>query len=171
MKLRNSTTFPVDTHWTRILHHDWLRPEFDTSSPDAAEAGPSIVVPIALDRASSLHIRNGQGTRIRVASGVLWVTEENSLADHTLAAGDSLDLTHKGIAMAYAHRPSRFVLEVPFDIALPRSVDVVLTEDKQRRRIAFALPSTVPSTVASVTMAIAGSLQSVRRMVRALAAR
>lgn len=166
MKPRNQDTFPVDTHWSRILYHDWLRP----SSPRAPEPPPALrendvgISPsVSLDRANSLRIRNGRGTRIRVASGVLWVTEENGLADHTLTAGDSLDLTCKGTAIAFAHRPSRVILDVPLGLALSRSIDLVLTEGVREGRIAFALPSLFASGAAAIVRTVMASvLQAIR---------
>ena len=80
---------------------------------------PSIVKPIALDRDNLLRILNGRGTRIHVASGVLWVTEENNPDDHVLLPGDTIDLTKKGTAIVLAHRPARVVIEVPYRRGTP----------------------------------------------------
>ena len=85
----------------------------------AAGTRPWIVKPIALDRGNLLRILNGRGTRIRVASGVLWVTEENNPDDHVLLPGDAIDLAEKGTAIALAHRPARVVIEVPYGVATP----------------------------------------------------
>jgi hypothetical protein len=101
---------------------------------------PTIIKPIALERAAMLRIRNGQGTRVRVTSGALWVTEEDSPADHMLLPGDGLDLTRRGTAIVFADlSPARIVIEVPPGVALPRAVDMVLANG-ERRRVALGDP-------------------------------
>lgn len=161
------------TAMTRHRRLDAGMPRFAPTSPGAARTRPSIVKPIALDRANLLRIRNGRGTRIHVASGVLWVTEENSLADHTLRPGDFIDLTHKGTAIVFAHRPSRIVIEVPPGVALPRTVEMVLAEGERGRRIALTVPASIFTSAgaARITTVIASILESIRRMVTTLGSR
>lgn len=69
--------------------------------------------PVALDRGHVLRIRDGGGLTLRPESGVLWVTEEASNDDRVLAAGDAFRLESTGLALVYAHRASRVVIEAP----------------------------------------------------------
>ena len=98
-----------------------------------------IVKPVALDRGNVLRIRDGRGTRLQVISGLLWVTEENSPADHVLLPGDAFDLCQAGTAIALAHRVSRVVVEVPAGVASPRVVEMALTDGGSGTRIALAV--------------------------------
>jgi hypothetical protein len=78
----------------------------------AARSASPIVRPVALDRGNILRIKNGRGTRVRAASGVL-DHRENSPEDHALLQGDAIDLTQKGTAIVFAHRPARRVGTLP----------------------------------------------------------
>jgi len=130
----------------------------------ATRTRPAIVKPIALDRANLLRIRDGRGTRIRVASGVLWVTEENSPDDHVLLPGAAIDLAKKGTAIVLAHRPARLVIEVPPGVAPPRRVEVALADGERGQRIALAVPTPVSlaTIAAGVATVIGNALASIR---------
>ena len=119
----------------------------------AAGTRPSIVKPIALDRGNLLRILNGRGTRIRVASGVLWVTEENNPEDHVLLPGAAIDLAKKGTAIALAHRTARIVIEVPDGVAPPRRVEMALADGERGQRIALAVPT--PISLATIALGCA----------------
>jgi hypothetical protein len=112
-----------------------------------------IVKPVALDRGNVLRIRDGRGTRLHVVSGVLWVTEENSPADHVLLPGDAFDLCQAGTAIALAHRVSRVVLEIPAGLASPRVVEMALTDGGSGTRIALAVR--MPISLAMIAVGIA----------------
>jgi hypothetical protein len=133
----------------------------------AARTRPSIVKPIALDRANLLRIRDGRGTRIRVASGVLWVTEENSPDDHVLLPGAAIDLAKKGTAIVLAHRPARLVIEVPPGVTPPRRVEMALADGERGWRIALAVatPISLATIAAGVATVIGNALASIRTMV------
>ena len=69
--------------------------------------------PVALDRGDVLRIRDGGGLTLRPESGVLWVTEEKFGDDRVIAPGDVCRLEGMGLALVYAHRASRVVIEAP----------------------------------------------------------
>ena len=134
------------------------------------EVASPIVRPLALDRGDSLHIRNGRGTRVRAASGVLWITEENSPADHVLLPGDAIDLAQTGMAIVLAHRAARVVVEVPSGVRPPRAVEMALAGGGSRWRIALAAPTTSSSSMmgAGVARAIGRAVAAIRAMVETL---
>ena len=125
----------------------------------------TIAKPIALDYGNLLRIRNGRGTRICVASGVLWVTEEDSPEDHVLLPGDAIDLARRGTAIVLAHRPARIVIEVPPGVARPRAVEMALAEGGHGRRIALA--STTPIWLLAIASGIATVIRNVLASLRA----
>ena len=133
----------------------------------AAGTRPSIVKPIALDRGNLLRILNGRGTRIRVASGVLWVTEENSPDDHVLLPGAAIDLAKKGTAIVLAHRAARVVIEVPTGVAPPRLVEMALADGERGWRIALAVatPISLATIAAGIATVIGNALAAIRAMV------
>ena len=133
----------------------------------------ALVKPIALDRGNVLRIRNGAGTRIRAASGGLWITEENSPDDHVLLPGDTLMLAQAGLAIVLAHRPARVILEVPPGSGAPSAVEMALADGEPGRRIALAKPST-PSLrrlVRRFAIALREAIASTRTIARTLISR
>ena len=73
----------------------------------------ALVRPVALDRGDVLRIRDGGGLTLRPVSGVLWVTEEKHGDDRVIAPGDECRLEGMGLALVFAHRASRVVIEAP----------------------------------------------------------
>lgn len=140
---------------------------------DATDGPQLIVKPVALDRGNVLRIRRGRGTRVRVASGVLWVTEENSPEGHVLLPGDAIDLAQTGTAIVLAHRVSRVVIEVPAGIAPPRAVEMAMADGEPGMRIALADPTPMSlSTMATgVATVIGNALALIREMVPPLRSR
>jgi hypothetical protein len=134
----------------------------------ATEGAPAVVKPIALDQGDSLSIRNGRGTRIRAASGVLWVTEENCLKDYVLVPGDSIALVQPGTAMVLAHRTSRIVIEVPAGVTPPRWVELAMRSGKSAVRIALAVPTT--RSLSTTGEKIAGATKRIFAAIRAIVA-
>ena len=122
---------------------------------------------VALDRGAWLRIKNGRGTRIRVAGGVLWVTEENSPEDHVLHPGDAIDLARPGTALALAHRSARVVIEVPAGVKPPRSVELVLAHGDPGRHIRLGAPGR-STLAAAVAKTFARTFETVRAMPPAL---
>ncbi len=87
-----------------------------SAQPDAAVATGAVLptgTRINLEHADLLCIRNGPGTRLRVASGVLWMTEEDSLEDHVLSSGDVIALARRGTAIVYTFRSAHVVSRDP----------------------------------------------------------
>ena len=152
-------------------------PGFSTSSTaqrvtvDAGMSASPIVKPIALDRGNVLRIHDGAGARIRAASGVLWITEENSPDDHVLLPDDAVVLAQTGLAIVLAHRPARVVLELPHGVAPPRAVEMALADGEPGRRIALA--PAPPISLSALTRGIATFLgeasASLRTMAKTLA--
>ena len=114
---------------------------------------------IALDRGNVIRIRDGRGTRLRMVSGVLWVTEEHSRADHVLLPGDVLELCQRGSAIALAHRVSRVVLEVPVGVTPPRFVEMAFADGQSGRRIALARHT--PISLTTVAAAFGALIKNV----------
>jgi hypothetical protein len=154
-------------------------PGFRASSPAklrvaGAIGGVSpIVRPVALDRGNVLRIKNGRGTRVHTASGVLWITEENSHEDHVLLPGDAIDLAKTGTAIVFAHRTARIVVEVPAGVTPPHAVEMALADGESGRRIALAEPTPLSlSPVATgIATVIGNAVASIRRMVTTLGSR
>jgi len=92
---------------------------------------------LALDRHKLLRIYDGEGMRLTPASGVVWITEEESANDTILLPGDSYQLEKPGLALVHAHRAARVMMEVPAGTAAPRRVDFALMTGVRGRRVAF----------------------------------
>ena len=139
----------------------------------AAKSASPIVRPVALDRGNVLRIKNGRGARVRAASGVLWITEENSPEDHVLMPGDVVELAQTGMAIVLAHRTARVVVEVPAGVTPPHAVEMALAGGESGRRIALAEPTPIslPPIVTGIATAIVNAVASVRKMVTTLSSR
>jgi hypothetical protein len=108
------------------------------NGPASPEPG-TLRKPVQLDRGNVLRIVDGQGTQLIPASGVLWITEEESANDTVLLPGESHRLEKKGIALVLAHRAARVLLRVPAGTLPPRRVDVMQVEGEPGRRIPFGM--------------------------------
>ncbi len=174
------TTNTVALHetyeWRNEMTTTTLRPPHNVGIPrhgpttkrrlaDATDGPLPIVKLVFLDQGNLLRIRNGRGTQVRVASGVLWLTEENSPEDHVLLPGDAIDLAHSGTALALALQVSRVVIEVPVGVTPPRAVEIAMVEGEPGMRIALAEPTPIAARIA---MAIENEFASIRRMVTTL---
>ncbi len=95
---------------------------------------------IALDRGNVLRIRDGRGLRVTPATGVLWITEENSTTDTVLLPGQTHRIAHPGLALVLAHRTSLVLLEVAAGAAPPRRVDFAYADGAPGRRVGFGTP-------------------------------
>ena len=139
----------------------------------AGKSASALVKPIALDRGNVLRIRNGAGTRIRAASGVLWITEENSPDDHVLLPGDTLLLAQAGWAIVLAHRAARVTLEVPPGSLAPSAVEMALADGEPGTRIALATPTAIslPRLVRRLAIALREAIASTRTIARTLTSR
>lgn len=59
---------------------------------------------VLLDADTVLRIRDGRGTRLSCAGGVVWITQEGSANDTVLEAGNDLTLEFDGTTLAGSHR-------------------------------------------------------------------
>jgi hypothetical protein len=57
---------------------------------------------IEFTRGKSIQLRRAAGNTIRVNAGAVWITEENSIQDVVLKAGESFQLAHSGLAIVEA---------------------------------------------------------------------
>jgi hypothetical protein len=92
---------------------------------------------VFLARGHLLRIRDGRGTRVSAASGVLWITEEGDSNDTVLRAGDTRRIRRSGVTLALAERPTHVVLEVPVGVFLPSSVELAFGDGEPGVRVAF----------------------------------
>ena len=90
---------------------------------------------IGLDRDDLLRIYDGKGLRVTNASGVLWITEEQSANDTVLLPGETHELEAPGLALVQAHRPSCVVLEQGAGTTVPRRVELAFTSGSVGRRL------------------------------------
>jgi hypothetical protein len=95
----------------------------------------TVVRPVHLDRGNVLRIVDGRGLRLTPASGIVWLTEQDSANDHVLAPGDTHALEQDGLALVLAHRPGRVMLEVPAGTPAPYRVEIAMSESGAGRRI------------------------------------
>ena len=94
---------------------------------------------VGLDGGNLLRIYDGEGMRLTPASGVLWITEEESANDTVLLPGDTHQLEKPGLALVHAHHGARVVMELPAGTAAPRRVDLALASGARGRRVAFPM--------------------------------
>ena len=100
---------------------------------------------VALDIGKVLRIREGRGLRVTPATGVLWITEENSATDTVLLAGETYRIAFAGLALVLAHRSSLVLLELDPGVAPPRSVDFSDVDGMPGRRVAFVRSYWLPA--------------------------
>ena len=92
---------------------------------------------LRLDTGSVLRIVDGRGLRVKVTSGIAWITEEGNLDDFVLLPGDSHRIANAGLTLVLAHRAARVTMAVPAGIFLPRRMDIARADGQPGRRIAF----------------------------------
>jgi hypothetical protein len=95
--------------------------------------------PVALDRGDVLRIRHGRSVTVRPESGVLWVTEERMPGDVFVGPGEMCRLEGMGLALLYAHRASRVVIDVPANANRKLDVRLAVHGADDARPIRFAL--------------------------------
>lgn len=120
----------------------------------ATEVAPPTGTPIDLEHADLLCIRNGPGTRLRVASGVLWMTEEDRPEDHVLSSGAVIALARRGTAIVYTFRRARVVIEIPAGVAPPDAVETISAARAGERPIPLAVPAARSLTAALSAAAV-----------------
>ena len=136
----------------------------------ATEGMSSIIRLVSLDHGNVLRIKNGRGTRVRAASGVLWITEENGHEDHVLLPGDAIDLAKDGMAVVLAYHAARVVVEVPAGVTRPHVVEMASADGEPGRRIALAEPrsKSLSSIATRIATGIGSAVASIRKMVTTL---
>jgi len=80
-----------------------------------------------------LRIRDGRGTRLRSAGGVVWVTQEGSANDTVLDMGTGMIVEFDGTTIAGAHRGTPVFVEVHAGTIPPGLVETADTKGRQRR--------------------------------------
>ena len=100
------------------------------SSP-AARASRTPATPTlathAFPRGATLVIVDGDGLRLRVLAGEVWITEERSLVDLVIGAGESCPLTRPGSAVIEVRARARLALEPDVAGATARVVRAKMT--------------------------------------------
>lgn len=61
---------------------------------------------LALPKEGLLALRDGQNTRITCQEGTLWVTQEGTIKDEVLEAGQSLVIQYPGLTLVTALVPA-----------------------------------------------------------------
>ena len=95
---------------------------------------------IVLDGGNVLRIHDGRGLRVTSASGVLWITEEESTSDTVLVRGGTHRITRPGLTLVLAHGSSVALLETPAGAAPPRRIDFAHADGAPGRRLAWGIP-------------------------------
>lgn len=72
-------------------------------------------LPIRVGAGAPLNIVDGKGTSLRVLRGRVWITQENSVDDVFLSAGDSHVFDRDGKAIVSAEGSHRATAVVTFD--------------------------------------------------------
>lgn len=68
---------------------------------------------INLAAARHLTLDNARGTLVRVTRGIVWITQEHSIADIILHAGDAWTVERNGRTVIQAHDDARLCLPQP----------------------------------------------------------
>lgn len=70
-------------------------------------------VVMELEYRSIIPVEVGRGSRIDCVRGSIWITEQGSVDDIVLDAGDSHEFSRSGVAVVQALREARVGLPVP----------------------------------------------------------
>jgi hypothetical protein len=102
-----------------------------TTTPQAVDS-QSWRTLVHFDGGNLLRIRDGAGTRLTAAAGLLWITEEGSLKDTVLMPRERHQIENHGLTLVFADRPAQLALEVPAGTGVPRSVHLFSAAGEQR---------------------------------------
>jgi len=91
-------------------------------STGAHASGTSTRATHVFPRGATLAIVDGVGLRVRVLAGEIWITEERSLVDLVIGAGESCTLTRRGSALVEVRSRARLALEPDVQGATARMV-------------------------------------------------
>jgi len=112
---------------------------------------------VLLDADTVLRIRDGRGTRLSCAGGIVWITQEGSANDTMLEAGGDLTLEFDGTTLAGSHRGA-VVVEIHAGRVPPALVETATPAGNSWR----LLPSE-PRIVAMLRRAFAAALEFLHR--------
>lgn len=88
---------------------------------------------VRLDGETVLRIRDGRGTRLRCAGGIVWITQEGSANDTVLDIGTDMTVEFDGTTLAGAHRGTPVVVEVHAGAVPPALVETSNRVGTRRR--------------------------------------
>ena len=75
--------------------------------------GSGAVTTTVMDSGDTLSVTDGEATTIRIDRGCVWITEEGSVVDHILEAGQRYTFDRPGVALVAAHNDVRVTLLAP----------------------------------------------------------
>jgi hypothetical protein len=81
--------------------------------------------PVGIPSGSLLRIDDGAGVLIHVWEGELWITEDYSLKDHVLQAGQSYLIEGRGATVAQAFKRSLVSLSAPVSARTARRIALI----------------------------------------------
>jgi hypothetical protein len=83
---------------------------------------PLDLEPITLAARSVHRIDNAKGTKVTCVRGVVWVTQEHDARDIILAAGQSVVLDRRGLAVVFAFKDALITAGAALQLPAPASV-------------------------------------------------
>jgi hypothetical protein len=83
---------------------------------------PLDLEPIALEARTVHRIDNGKGTKVTCVTGVVWITQEHDSRDIILAAGQSMVLDRRGLAVVFAFKDALITAGAALRLPSPASV-------------------------------------------------
>ena len=102
-------------------------PSLRSAAPAARTSATPDLATHVFPRGATLVIGDGDGLRLHVLAGEVWITEERSLVDLVIGAGESCPLTRPGCAVIEVRGPARLLLEPDVAGATARIVRVKMT--------------------------------------------
>ena len=83
---------------------------------------PLELEPIALEARTVHRIANSKGMEVTCVKGVVWVTQEHDSRDIILAAGQSVVLDRRGLAVVFAFKDALITVGAGLQLPAPASV-------------------------------------------------
>ena len=80
---------------------------------------PLELEPIALEARTVHRIDNGKGIQVTCVKGVVWVTQEHDSRDIILAAGQSIVLDRRGLAVVLAFKHALITVGAALHLPVP----------------------------------------------------
>ena len=65
---------------------------------------------VVLQFRETLRLESAAGTRLRVRSGSVWITQERDLRDHYVPSTGAIELDRPGLALVHALEPAELVV-------------------------------------------------------------